>query len=741
MSSFTLRSNDSEIPILLERLEEISQSLLKPPTKRSSFRADPESMLEDYMADIGDARKKTHETIKLAFKFHKSYQKANSLNQDINERYERLQERIEEMESEIQDQQSELASKEQRCESLTNDLTDIERTFKSMVSENNQLKRENNNLKKEIVQKEHQYQNKNTNVAVKSVKIEKDKDKVLQNEIANLNIEIKRQVEENEDLHYKLKEIGNLLQIEKSTSERLRNLNAQLKTENSENIKEIEDLKIEKSELDEKIIHLKNELIQQKGYNEQLGREYDMRRRRDTFTTETESGKEIEKVAKQIAEEKSDKENSESESESHTSRKSSFQLEEEEYVKSFERKDTKPKTVPAPMMETLGDYMFEEEEQESPQKDSKFFFMSTPKSNFNNPSPQDKIFFLSSPKSNLGTSYPALHTYDKDENQVVKCEDINIIGRNKSQLSMSIIQNILLDPMEKPRKTISNCNYIEIIPSYKPELKICKSTSVEIMKKAKKSLEINKITNDVQIFSKIKPKLADSEKSSIFIKPKDKESLVFNELYTIKIHRKTNLNVFHNEILEIKEIKPVQILNSLYTMSFLGRSLNFSVESQCSNSISPIKAAEEKEIDEKLLKRSNTYLFSDKQPGITVFPHKKFNLNIMANNSLLIAKKAKPILSFGSISHQTIHKSSQSLQYENTPKLSIINPRSIDIEKSYNFEFNAIKRPYPVLKTELLFKNEIKPSYIASKPKCSINSIEKICIKNSQKNKPKLNLA
>ncbi|CAG9312324.1 unnamed protein product [Blepharisma stoltei] len=539
MSGITLRSNESQIPILLDRLQEISQSLERAPHKRSSFRADPESIMEDYLADVSDARKKAQEAIKLARKFHKAYQKSYANSKEFFRKGEELQEKIEEMESQIRDQQSELISREQRCDGLTSEIADLEKLFKNTISENSQLKREINSLKREITQKEQEIKKK-PKKSTKNENNERESDKALQNEIVILTGELKRQVEEIEDLHFKLKEVSNLLQIEKSASERLRNFITQIKNENFEHGKEIEELKIEKSMMEERILGLKNELVQMKTYNEQLEREYDNQRRRATLTEiPKELNKTVKMVIKEEHEEESDKESGSivsDESESEKEENGGFSLEIEEYNENIHRADTRAKTAPAPVEETLGDYLGEEEE-ESNSSDNPYFMVSSPTSKFSingDSSPKDnKVFFLSSPKANYDLQYPSFQFDSSNDKKICHCDDISVSSKpaeSKRKEICVVNSEILIFPKAKAQKHITQCEGILIEKVLKPELQLENSEKILIKPKEKPTLHTNE-AEKILILPKEKPKLQLKITESMMISPEEKPIL---ELKTIE---------------------------------------------------------------------------------------------------------------------------------------------------------------------------------------------------------------
>ncbi|CAG9314464.1 unnamed protein product [Blepharisma stoltei] len=425
MSGRGYNSYGSQIPILLERLKEISLSMDLPLIKRNSFRTDAASIIEDCLADVTDAHKKARETIKLAHKFHKAFQKASTHNDEIIQRNQELIKKIEAMESQMIDQEGELISKDQRCEVLMNDLADIEKTLKTMTSENSLLRKEVITLKREITQndlREDLQVSKNQNQ-------EKEKEKSLQNEIASLHLELEKQKEENEELNFKIREIDNLLQAEKGAAGQLRNFIAILKSENLEFSKEIEGLKQHKMDLNEKILSLKNELIQHKSYNEQLVREYDNQRRRATLSEmpkELKAANEAKKEPPKIMDLASEEESSSDESSLHASE--SFEMETIEIP--ISQKSTKTKTPPQ-LEETLGDFFDGDEQSEA---ENKLLLISSPKSNFNistedSTPKENKVFVLSSPK---GQSKPVYTFQTSTENELKIChyDDICIIQKS-----------------------------------------------------------------------------------------------------------------------------------------------------------------------------------------------------------------------------------------------------------------------------------------------------------------------
>ena len=112
------------------------------------------------------------------------------------------------------------------------------------------------------------------------IEVEKDKevDKTLQIKCDSLAIENKRKQAEIDDLNSNMIEIENALKIEKNNSEKLKLLMQQIRNENSIKKSELEELKQKHSNTKEKLNQCKEELLQQKSYNESLAKECEKQR-------------------------------------------------------------------------------------------------------------------------------------------------------------------------------------------------------------------------------------------------------------------------------------------------------------------------------------------------------------------------------------------------------------------------------------------------------------------------------
>ena len=280
--SNSLTSHEDLTPYIqqLERLNSLASNEME---RRRSFAADPETIIRELLTELMSSRKYLKQVTSIAHKFLEAYNTGIEESHRLTEKNNMLQENIGDLNSQIQKYEKEIEIKESRYESIALEATDMERIMKMLNTECSQLKKEKELLKKEISLKEQAVVFRDNTIQQRQkmhIEVEKDKevDKTLQIKCDSLAIENKRKQAEIDDLNSNMIEIENALKIEKNNSEKLKLLMQQIRNENSIKKSELEELKQKHSNTKEKLNQCKEELLQQKSYNESLAKECEKQR-------------------------------------------------------------------------------------------------------------------------------------------------------------------------------------------------------------------------------------------------------------------------------------------------------------------------------------------------------------------------------------------------------------------------------------------------------------------------------
>lgn len=351
MSSPVSRLSEAEVPVLIEQLQTISIYFNRPFTNHKTSLTNPEEIVEEFMAEISDSHKKAKESIRLGIRIHQYYNKAHQKLIKALTRSKALETQIEYLKSQFQDQQSDFELKEQRIETLTIDLTETDNNLKSMVNQNKDLKREIATLKKDYAQRELKSQNKQL---ITESRMAKTEDNLRQEEVDNLNKELRRQIDENESLFLNIKDLSTLLQAEKNTTEKLKNTNANLKRELDDARQILDEFRVDKASVCEQLENYRSEIMQQKLHLDSLTKQYDREKKNATFTSDADLAGLAEEIDK-----KEDK----------------MEIQIEETLPRFRRKRHTMQIE----TENLGDFFGIEDPTDSP---GSFFVLSSPKSKY-----------------------------------------------------------------------------------------------------------------------------------------------------------------------------------------------------------------------------------------------------------------------------------------------------------------------------------------------------------------------
>ena len=275
MSKQKLRSHE-DLSGYIESLDETYKSLQSSIRATPSFSADSQSIIEDLISQMIAAKRKALDVIKIAKKFHKVYLNVLEQANDLRHEKNTLEHEISELMVNIIAQNKEISAKESRIEIMSHESTEIEKDYRQLHQETQQLRKELAVFKRESNNKAHP--------AYRSSLIMKtapdiEAYKALKDTIEDQKRELQRRSGEIEAYQYKVKELESAYTVEKNAAEKFKLLYASLKKENLNLIDQLDELSYEKSNQDEIIANLNNELIKEKNYSESLIKEYDNARR------------------------------------------------------------------------------------------------------------------------------------------------------------------------------------------------------------------------------------------------------------------------------------------------------------------------------------------------------------------------------------------------------------------------------------------------------------------------------
>ena len=273
MSFNRLRSHE-DLSDYLDVLNDVYDSFDDPSNLIPSFSQDPHEVVQDLLSQLINTRKKGLEIIKIARKFYKAQSDSAFNNQNLVKEILSLQSEINTLVSKVSSQSKEIDTKDDRISTMSHELHETEKEYRGLLIEVEQLRK---NLK---ILKERKISPK-VKQRTSLLKVREDNEeqiKSLNVMIEDFKDELLRKAAEIDELNLKVKSLEDEVVAERINADKSKVLANGIKKENFDLSDRIEELEYQLEAKKSQVLRLEHELIHEKSHGENIIKQYERER-------------------------------------------------------------------------------------------------------------------------------------------------------------------------------------------------------------------------------------------------------------------------------------------------------------------------------------------------------------------------------------------------------------------------------------------------------------------------------
>ena len=273
MSFNRLRSHE-DLSDYLDVLNDVYDSFDDPSNLIPSFSQDPHEVVQDMLSQLVNTRKKGLEIIKIAKKFYKAQSDSALNNQSLVKEILSLQSEINTLISKVSSQTKEIDSKDDRISTMSHELHETEKEYRGLLIEVEQLRK---NLKT-FKERKSSPKVKPRISLLKAKEDNEEQVKSLNSVIEEYKDELLRKAVEIDELNLKVKSLEDEVVAEKMNADKSRTVANSSKKENFDLIDRIEELQYQLEAKKSQVLRLEHELIKEKSHGENIIKQYERER-------------------------------------------------------------------------------------------------------------------------------------------------------------------------------------------------------------------------------------------------------------------------------------------------------------------------------------------------------------------------------------------------------------------------------------------------------------------------------